>query len=386
MSMMLKRFTPLLILAGGFAAAVVIANGKPAPEPSMVSPAEAPQVDVMTLQPQTTIINLYSEGILTPKRDINLVAEVGGRIVSVLPDFADGAFVTAETVLLQIDPADYETEVIRAKARLADAEQALALEKGRARQAKREWRDLGSQEANDLFLRKPQLKATKATLAAAKADLSKAELNLKRTRIRAPFDGRLYNIQANLGQYVTPGTPVASVFDSSVGELALPLSERQLRLLNLPLAANGPIEVQVAARLGNKTLTRTASLVRSAARLDSDTRQLSAMVEITEPFSGPDALFAGQFLEVSLPSKAIDNVVIVPQSALHPRDTLWLLVGNQLNIEQVDVLQASGDRVAIQMPDDKPRQLITSYLANPVPGMALTPRVPQNAQTASQQP
>ena len=384
---MLKRFTPLLILAGGFATAFVIANGKPAPEPKTVAPTEAPRVDILTLQPHTTIINLHAEGTLTAKRDINLVAEVSGRIVSVMPAFSEGAAVAADSLLLQIDPADYETEVVRAKARLADAEQALALEKGRARQAKREWRDLGSREANDLFLRKPQLKAMEASLAAAEADLRKAELNLKRTRIQAPFDGRLYNLQANLGQYVSPGTPVASVFDASVGEIALPLNERQLRLLTLPLAADGPIEVQVKARLGNKTLTRQAHLVRSAARLDSDTRQLAAMVEIDQPFSGADALLAGQFVEVSLPSKALDNVVIIPQAALHPRDTLWLLdQDNRLTIQQAEVLQPAGDRVAIQLADDQAIQLVTSYLANPVPGMALRPAQPQSAQTVSQLP
>ncbi|MBB3047948.1 RND family efflux transporter MFP subunit [Litorivivens lipolytica] len=383
---MLKRFTPLLILAGGFATAFVIANGKPAPEPKAVAAAAVPSVDILSLQPQTSIITLQSEGTLTAKRDIDLVAEVSGRIVSVMPAFADGASVSAETMLLQIDPADYETEVVRAKARLADAEQALALEKGRARQAKREWRDLGSREANDLFLRKPQLKAMEAAVAAAEADLRKAELNLQRTRIHAPFNGRLYNLQANLGQYVSPGTPVASIFDASVGEIALPLSERQLRLLALPLAADGPVDVEVKAHFGNKTLTRQASLVRSGARLDSDTRQLAAMVEIDQPFSGPDALLAGQFVEVSLPSKALDNVAIIPQAALHPRDTLWLLdEDNRLTIQQVEVLQASGDKVAIQLPDDQPLRLVTSYLANPVPGMALLPRLPQSAQTASQQ-
>jgi RND family efflux transporter MFP subunit len=385
----LKRFAPLLILAAGLALAIAIANGKPTPQPAAITTAPAPQVDILTLQPQTTVLTLRSEGTVKPKRDITLVAEVSGRILKVTDDFADSATVRAGDVLLEIDPADYHTEVIRAQARVADAEQVLALEKGRARQSKREWRDLGSAEANDLFLRKPQIKAAEAALAAARAELSKAELNLERTRIRAPFDGRLYDLQANLGQYVSLGTPITNIFDSRVAEVILPLSERQLRLLDLPLAASAPADVTVHARLGSDTQERTARLVRNAARLDSDTRQLAAIVEISQPFAGPQPLYAGQFVDVRLPSKALDNVVILHQSVVHPRDTLWLLDDSDtLRIQPVTVLQAFGDKVAVQMSDSQPVRLVTSYLANPVEGMALIPRLDSGSsvQTAKQTP
>ncbi len=385
----LKRFAPLLILATGLALAIAIANGKPKPQPATVSPVPTPQVDILTLQPQTTVLSVRGEGTVKPKRDITLVAEVGGRILKVSDDFADGATVSAGDVLLEIDPADYQTEVIRAQARVAEAEQVLALEKGRARQSKREWRDLGSDEANDLFLRKPQIKAAKAALAAASAELRKAELNLERTRIRAPFDGRLYNLQANLGQFVSSGTPITNLFDSSVAEVILPLSERQLRLLDLPLAASAPVDVTVHARLGSGTFERTARLVRNAARLDSDTRQLAAIVEISQPFTGPQPLYAGQFVDIHLPSKPLDNVVVLHQSLVHPRDTLWLLDdSNTLQIQPVTVLQAFADKVAVQMPDSQPINLVTSYLANPVEGMALTPHFENESsvQTAKQLP
>ena len=57
----------------------------------------------------------------------------------------------------------------RAKAQEARAEEQVALEQGRSRQAKREWRDLGDKTANKLFLRQPQLNAAIASLEAARA-------------------------------------------------------------------------------------------------------------------------------------------------------------------------------------------------------------------------
>ena len=89
--------------------------------------------------------------------------------------------------LLQLDSRDYQIEAVRAKSRIAEAEQILAMEQGRALQAKREWRDLGNVAGNALFLREPQLKAARAALEAAKADLDQVNINLERTTIVAPL-------------------------------------------------------------------------------------------------------------------------------------------------------------------------------------------------------
>src|SRR5690606_21005202 len=158
---------------------------------------------------------------------------VSGQIVSVEPAFADGGFFSRSEALIQIDDRDYQVALLNSKARLAEAERLLAEEEGRSLQAKREWRDLGNQTANDLFLRKPQLAAARAQVASARADVEMAELNLERTRIRVPFDGRVKEIFADLGQFVSVGTRLATVYDSTVVEVRVPLTEKQAVLLDL---------------------------------------------------------------------------------------------------------------------------------------------------------
>src|SRR5690606_19307376 len=142
-------------------------------------------------------------------------------------------FFGAGEALLQLDPRDYETALDQAEAALADARNTLAQEQGQARQAKREWRDLGNEQANNLFLRKPQLAAAEARVGAAEAGVRQAQLNLERTAIRLPFAGRIVDINVNLGQYVSANTVVASVYDSAVMEVRLPLSTHEMQLLNL---------------------------------------------------------------------------------------------------------------------------------------------------------
>ena len=110
---------------------------------------------------------------------------------SVSDRFLDGRFFKVGDILLQLEQADYEFAIARARAQEAAAAQRVAEERGRNLQAQREWRELGTSEANDLFLRKPQLRAAEASLAAAQADVAAAELALERTTVRAPFDGRL---------------------------------------------------------------------------------------------------------------------------------------------------------------------------------------------------
>lgn len=289
-------------------------------------------------------------------------------------------------MLLQIEAADYEIAVVRAQARVADARQALALERGRGRQAQREWRNLGSAEANDLFLRKPQLAAAEAQLAAAEAELRQAELNLERTTIRAPFAGRLRTIDANLGQSVNAGAALASFYDTDVLEIAIPLTERQLGLIDLsPTPTENPLNlpITVHARLGSQSWQHAGTVTRTAAAIDEQTRFVHAIAEVGND-SGDRMLTAGQFVDVDIPSRPLANVLVLPESLLHPRDMMWVVDDkSRLRLRRVNVLQASQGKVAIQVYSGRPLRIVTSYLATPVDGMAVRVQIDANTTGAA---
>ena len=82
---------------------------------------------------------------------MELVAQVSGKVEAVSELFLDGRF-EVEDMLLQLK-ADYEFAIARAVAQEAAAVQRVAEERGRNLQAQRDWRDLGTSEANDLFLK-----------------------------------------------------------------------------------------------------------------------------------------------------------------------------------------------------------------------------------------
>ena len=226
-----------LVLIVGLAVAAFLFQGKPQPELQPVRSAPAPVAEFISRSPARMALVVTTQGTVQPRRQIDLVAQVGGEVEGTAEGFAEGDFFAAGEVLVQLEQQDYRFAIERARARVADARQLLAIEKGRTRQAKREWRDLGDRDANDLFLRVPQLASAEAALRAAKADLGQAELELKRTAVTAPFDGRIRQTMVDVGQFVVPGAAVARIYSTEAVEVRLPLTDRQVGLLDLSLAS-----------------------------------------------------------------------------------------------------------------------------------------------------
>ena len=241
-----KKFLIAALLTGsGLLVSGLVLTGKPAPVANVPPEPLRPVVSVLRAQPSEISLAVNTQGTVEARRRINLVAEVAGKVSTVSERFEEGAFFDQGDVLLQLEQADYEFAIARAQSQVAAAEQRLAEERGRNRQAKREWRELGTVEANALFLRQPQMKAAEAALKASVADLSAAQLALSRTEIRAPFSGRIESKRADLGQYIAPGAAVAEIYATDIVDVALPLNDSQLAALKLPMNANVALGIPV---------------------------------------------------------------------------------------------------------------------------------------------
>ena len=184
----------------------------------------------MSLAPVS--LDVHSQGTVEPRTTSTLVAQVGGRIVDVADAFAVGGLFRRGQVLVRIDPRDYELAVRDAEAAVAQARVQLEREQAEAELARRDWEELGDGgEPSALLLHKPQLAQARAALEAAQASVERARLNLERTRVSAPFDGRVRAKQADLGQSVAAGTPLADVFATEYAEVRLPVTKEDLAYL-----------------------------------------------------------------------------------------------------------------------------------------------------------
>lgn len=349
----------VIILLVGAVLVLAVATLHPKPEPIAPTAPKPIQVNVVLATPKTEVLTVRSQGTVAPKREIDLVAQVAGRITEVSNNFVNGGFFSEATPLVSIDPRDYELASIRANARVAQAQQDLATIRGQARQARREWRDLGNDDANALFLRKPQLAAAEANLASAKAERDQAKLDLQRTKISVPFNGRVRETLVDLGQYVTPGSRIATVYDTSVAEIRLSVTDRQAALLDLPLGFSGGElkqgpEVIIKGTIAGKQYQWQGRIARTDASIDTRSRLYYAVAEVVDPFvanpgSAQVPLIVGLFVEAEIRGRELDNVISIPKQALFKGDNIYVLDEQQRAHQQsVNVLHTDANTAWIQ--------------------------------------
>lgn len=342
----------VVVLTIGLGFAWLILTGKPKPAIQPQEDLLKPVVSVIVTEPKSAVLAVHTQGTVEPRRRISVVAQVGGKVAAVSDNFVEGGFFEPGAVLLEIESDDYEFAIARAQSQVAAAEQRVAEERGRNRQAKREWRELGSPEANALFLREPQLKAAETALLAAQADLAAAELALERTRITVPFPGRIQATYVDLGQYVTPGTPLGDAYGIDTVEVRLPLSDKQLAALRLPLHAQQSVArpVTLSSDFGGRRWEWEAEIRRIDAVIDRDSRVVHAVAEVDQPFmptpAGRPPLAPGMFVQADIMTPAIDDLVQLPAGALRSDNSLLIVDASEhLQRRVVDVIRRTEEWV-----------------------------------------
>ena len=348
---------PFLILLGaGLIAGLLIVTRKP-PPPRVVVPFR-PVVQVIVPKAEHHRFIVESQGTVRPRTEIQLVAEVSGRILKVAPAFETGGFFEKGEVLVQIDPRDYESALTQAKAALEQARVQLLREEAEAQIAQKEWSQLLKGSPSPLLLHQPQLAEARARVAAAQANVDLAQLNLDRCTIRAPFTGRVRTKNVDVGQYVMRGMTLAQIYAVDYAEIGLPLSLRDLAYVDLPIAFHGEgrknlpqPRVILSAEIGGRRWEWTGRIVRTEGVINERTRMITAIARVKDPYgrngpSGRPPLAVGLFVHARIEGKDAGMVYLVPRSAF--RDDRYLMVvdaQNRLHLRTVTILRRTLDGV-----------------------------------------
>ncbi|HHI92530.1 MAG TPA: efflux RND transporter periplasmic adaptor subunit [Gammaproteobacteria bacterium] len=359
MNRLSRIFFPVVVLGIGiFTGLVLMATG---PEVTLRLPIPAlPTVETQIVQPQNYQVLLRTQGTVTPRTQSTLIPEVAGRIVSIATNFRNGGSFAAGETLLVIAPTDYENAIIIARADLARAHLVLEQKKALAQNALHDWEKLGRKEQpTDLTLYKPQVASARADMAAAEARLQQAETNLARTKIRAPYAGRVLEKKVDVGQYIAPGTIAATIYAVDAAEVRLPLTDSQLAFVDLPgfgeQNSKHKAAVTLSHRVGNVIHQWQGRLVRTDGAIDTASRQLFVVAQIDSPFQykkqGNDAippLKIGQFVEADIQGQRLRDVFVLPRSAVEIGDTV-LVVTEDRHIERrtVQVALRRGEQVVV---------------------------------------
>ena len=198
---------PIAVLALGIAAMLIFSSmKKPPEEKEEVDNTPIVSVEKIIVAPMTLQVSSY--GIVKPKYETTLVAQVNGEIVELNKVFVRGGFVKKGQLLARIDPNDYDANLINAQATMASARAALEKELAQGKVAEQEWKQITDTSPSELSLRKPQLAQELARVKSAQAAVLRAERDLQRTEITAPYDAMIDNRTIGLGSFVTVGTPI----------------------------------------------------------------------------------------------------------------------------------------------------------------------------------
>lgn len=373
---LLRLGAPVLVLMLGGGGVLLLKAT--APQPEQETEAVRPvTVYTRTAQAVDTALPVHTQGEVRARTMINLTAQVGGRVVAVAPAYVEGGQFDADTVLLQIDDSDYRLALRQAEATVAAADLAVQQALADAEVARKQLSDLPS--ASPLSLKEPQIAEARARREAALAGLELARLNLERTRVRLPFEGRVATTTVHIGEVINENTALGQVFATDRVEVRLPFNDQQLYALGLPIGFSaGPDNapaVTFSATVAGQRHTWQGELRHLDAAVDARTRLIYATAEVADPYGAGRSqqgmpIAVGLFVDARLEGRELVQVVRIPSKGLRPGEQIYVVdASGRLDIRTVSVAASDADTTIIRDGLRAGEAVVVSTLRNAVSGM-----------------
>ena len=349
-----RHLGAFLVAVAGLALMVVIVARGPVTEPEDTA-VRPPLVRVVAVRPGPLRLTVEAHGVVLPKTESRLVAEVSGRIVSVADSMVSGGFFRRGDVLVTIDRVDYELALEQARARLSSATSELAqARRAFTRQDRLTATDAGSRSNRDEAENRQRL--AEANVREATVQEKRAERDLERTQVIAPYDGRVRSESVDPGQFVNRGETLASLYSVDVAEVRLPVHDEDLAFL--PVSLDGALEpsgrltVVLRARFAGREHEWRGRIVRTEGEIDPGTRMVKMIAEVERPYDQPEGkppLTVGLFVDAEIEGREVGEAVVLPRAALQSERRVHVIeAGNRLAAREVEVLRLLGEEAYVK--------------------------------------
>ena len=432
---MLRRLliglSTLMILILGVVGMKALKDMRDVPQRQVVD-NPGPVVRVVNVEPREVPLSVAGFGTVRAKHVWSVTPEVSGTIVELSPQLRAGLHVKRGELLFQIDPRSFRLAVERIQARLIQHEKEIVVlqqqrknhletlelarqnlsiaeedlwrdeelmrkgtisprERDRRQQARNEALRARQSTENQLALNGPRTEQAEAAIQVARAELEEAELQLSKTRLLAPADGQLVQTMLDLGEFVAAGREVASLYGTDAVEIPIAVPMDELRWLPTlspdhfsPTADSNPAPndllptATIHWQSGQRDYVWHGKVVRWEAGLDARTRTLTLVVEVPRPWDSfrpgeHPALQPGMFCRVEISAGSQPNAVVIPRTALHDGNSVYLVSDGRLERRQVEVLRFLRDQAILSAGLQSGDRLVVSPLSAPVIGMKLRP-------------
>jgi len=371
---------PIVILGITIAVFMGLMITKKSP-PRKPEKEHVPFVSVEPITLASITVTIPSQGLVKPRYETRLLAQVSGEIMNVSDTFVQGGLVTEGELLAQIDPFDYEVRLQQAKAELASARATFIQERAQGRVAEAEWKNITSAEPSELGLRKPQQERALAAVQAAEASLRQAQKELERTRIKAPYDALIAARNISPGTYVNVGASLGTVLNTTLAEIRLPIPGSELQYLNNK-GLGAPVVLN--ATLGGDSIEWQAHIIRDEGVIDEQSRMIYLVAQLDDPYNLNNQhayrLPFGTYVTASIAGRELPHAARVPRHLLSD-NRIALYKEHRLAFADVTVLRHENSFSLISGLKEGDL-LITSSLQAPVEGMKLETGTGETASTS----
>jgi RND family efflux transporter MFP subunit len=375
--MMRKFVIPGLVILGSVFGGVTLMATSPELEPDVPEPVPT-TVRVQVVEPRAIKLSVHSQGTVSPNTESQLIPEVSGRVQYMSPSLVNGGHFQAGDVLLRLEDQDYRSANQRAAAALARAE-------AEYEHARFEYQRIESLEARQLVSRSQMenmlraYRVSEAALQDARANVEVAKRDMERTAITAPFTGLVRDERVDIGQFVSRGTAIATLYASDQSEVRLPIADRQLAFLNLPVGTLGELPAQeqpnvtLRADYAGQQMVWHGTIVRTEAQIDTASRMVNVVARVTNrDQSAP--LSVGLFVNAEIEGLTVDDIVVLPRSALREGNRVLIVDGeNRLRFRNIEPLRLYHDDVLIKAGLEPGERVCLSPLQTPIDGMTVNP-------------
>ena len=365
-------FIPIVILIAGVLVFFLFSSmKKPPEEKEEVDNTPIVAVEPISVAPMTLQVNSY--GVVEPKYETELVAQISGQIVELSDTFVRGGFVKQGQLLARIDPNDYEAALIDAEATMASARASLQTERAQGQVAEQEWKRITDTSPTELSLRKPQLAQEIARVKAAQASVLRAKRNLERTEIRAPYDAMIDSRNVGLGSFVGTGSMVGKLIGTAIAEVRLPVADNQLEFL---IAQGENAKVNLIGTFAGRETIWAAKIVRNEGVIDSKSRMSYLVAEINDPYALLDdnnetPVRFGSYVKAKILGLELAQATSIPRYLVENSRVALLDSESKLHYSEVTIVRQNGKNVIISKGLSDGDQLIVSALDYPIDGMKL---------------
>ncbi|MBU3918106.1 efflux RND transporter periplasmic adaptor subunit [bacterium] len=384
-----KVALPIAIIVFGIQFTLMLIDQKQPPKTAgKVSKEKVKLVRVEQFKPKGHQVIVKAQATTKPVMELSIASQAKGEAIWISPALVEGGWVKKGQLLFRINPIDYQLLVNQAEAGLAKSKYELDLIAAKKQaadsgieiyQKMRNNKDtLGAErDISGLARYEPQIANAKAVLKSSEANLKQAQLDLSRTKIYAPFSGYIRSVTLAVGQIVSAGQTVASMFKDKPIILNVSLPASELRWISVQQyqqdkIGEGSIAL-VSKQIGGITHQWEGVVKRQLQEIDALGRLITIVVEVDQPVSNHQfAMPMGMLVDVAIQGKSVKNVYGIPSESLRKDSTVWVISeNNRLEIRPVTVIRKNEDEVFVSEGIGDKDKIVLTHIPSAVQGMKL---------------